>query len=89
MWSTSVKWLAFALILTACEEPEPQPETRGECIANIDPGDSVYECDGEDLLWCVCDNYVDNQCPDQKGTWVVQDIMCTCEEWINSECPVE
>ena len=90
MWPIQIKWIAFfALTLTACEEPSPTPETRGECIASVDPNDSVYACDGEELVWCVCDQYVDNKCPDQKGTWVVQDILCTCEEWLNGDCPIE
>ena len=70
-------------------EPEPEPDRSRPCMANIDPGEAVYRCEGDELLWCVCDQYVDNQCPDQKGSWVVQDILCTCEEWIAGNCPVE
>ena len=81
----------FSLLLWGCDEPEhpPEPETRGECTANVDPGDAVWECDGDDLLWCVCDNYVDNEYPDQRGQWVKQDILCTCDEWVAGNCPVE
>jgi hypothetical protein len=79
------------LWVSGCENPEPapQPPVGETCVAEIDPSESVYQCDGEELLWCVCDNYVDNQCPDQAGHWVVQDILCTCEEWLAGDCPVE
>ena len=88
---STLKMACILLCLVACEkpEPDPDPETRGECVANVDPNDSVFTCDGDELLWCVCDNYVDNECPDQKGQWVVQDIDCTCDEWVAGDCPVE
>ena len=83
------------LCLFACGKPDTDTdtdtgiETRGECMANVDPNEAVYTCSGEELWWCVCDNYVDNRCPDQAGQWVVQDIDCTCDEWLVGECPVD
>ena len=73
---------------TGGSEPS-STEAGGACTPNVDPNDSVHMCSGDDLLWCVCDNYQDNMCPDQQGTWVVQDILCTCPEWEAGDCPIE
>ena len=87
---------AGLLAVFGCEPKEETGTTeasttqkRGPCTANVDPNDSVYMCDGDELLWCVCDNYQDNMCPDQQGTWVVQDILCTCPQWEAGDCPIE
>ena len=97
-----IQYIIFAFYfvtvgLLACD-PKDNTESSGEpsaveegatCIPNVDPNDSVYMCDGDDLLWCVCDNYQDNMCPDQQGHWVVQDILCSCAEWEAGNCPTE
>lgn len=84
-------------------EPEPEP---GEEPADGDPCEVVLDaegeiellteggnflCGGDTLLFCRCDNYVDNSCPDQVGTLVAQDLLddCTCAEWFEGSCPVE
>ena len=46
-------------------------------------------CAGDDLLFCVCQDFDGSDCPNQLGTWVKQGILCTCEEWFANSCPVE
>ena len=82
-------WVVVGCLALGCVETGDEVPTGGPCVPNMDPNESVFECDGDDLMWCVCDAYVDNRCPEQEGHWVAQDILCTCEEWLVNECPIE
>ena len=86
--SRNIVLFLLSLTWAGCET-KPTAVAGDSCTANVDPNDSVHACSGDALLYCVCDNYVDNNCPDQQGTWVVQDILCSCSEWEEGNCPIE
>lgn len=75
----------FGIIASGCA-----PEPGADCIADDSPLFPA-ECNGDDLYFCVCKNWVDNTCPSHEGRWVKQDIGCTCEVWMNdnASCPIE
>ena len=46
-------------------------------------------CEGDDLMFCVCDAWDGSTCPAGFGSWTRQDILCTCAEWMAGSCAVE
>lgn len=61
----------------------------GESCETDGGGDHQPTCDGDDLLFCVCDDYEGSSCPSKQGTWVKQSILCDCDDWMDGRCPME
>lgn len=76
--------IAALALLASCGGPE-----EGESCETEGANDHQPTCDGDDLLFCVCDDYEGSACPSKSGTWVKQGILCTCDEWMDGRCPVE
>ena len=82
-------FLCAFMISTGCEEKQEEVPVEGEsCVANENINEELHACSEDDLLLCICDAFgmPDNSCPEQKGTWVRQNILCTCSEWEEGEC---
>lgn len=78
------------LIAQGCNRPASTPEsTIGTSCITAGAEDWQARCQGDDLLYCVCDDYQGSQCPSGEGHWVQQSILCTCSEWQAGRCPVE
>ena len=77
-------FILLALAVSSCDGAE-----EGEPCDTEGADDHQETCDGDDLLYCVCDDYEGNDCPSGQGTWTKQGILCTCDEWMDGKCPVE
>lgn len=83
--------VALALVTLGLFAAGCAPEPGEDCTTAENATDFVPECNGDDMYYCVCKNWVGNTCPTREGRWVKQDIMCTCDTWINdnASCPIE
>ncbi len=73
--------------------PEPdtaQPEgpVAGTPCHTTGASDWNQTCVGDDLLFCVCNEWSGSDCPTEEGTWTKQDILCTCAEYMAGTCPI-
>lgn len=65
--------------------------SEGDPCTTEGASDFQGTCSGDDLLYCVCDEYEGSDCPGGEGTWVRQEIYCSCDTFMNdrSACPIE
>ena len=80
--------LSCIAVFGSCGSDREFGPNEGQACLTEGADDFQSKCDGDALLYCVCDDFEGDRCPDGEGTWVRQDIFCTCQEFMAGTCPV-